>query len=315
MDELQRQDSARWIDPLFGAQISCHEITWSNSRGADSIQTGGGLYFHTLPPGGTYPHTHDFAEILLVTGGGLLHRVNGERQLLAAGHLAFIRPDDTHCFAPDGKHGKCELTLLDFQLELFLTLSRYLEDDSFLKQFTEPVLPPTFKLNETDAAALGDRMIRLNSENINLNLRKVKLKILLAELFAKYFIDESTRLTEAQVPDWVEQLCVEMRKVENFSVGIKRMQKLACRTPEHLCKSFRRYLGKTPTAFVNDLRMSHAARQLADTGTDIVEIAASLHFKSLSRFYLLFRERYGLTPVQYRKRHAAGSHLPRRGRE
>jgi AraC family cel operon transcriptional repressor len=87
------------------------------------------------------------------------------------------------------------------------------------------------------------------------------------------------------------------------------MQKLACRTPGHLCKSFRKYLGKTPTDFVNELRINHAAKLLSDSQQDILEIADAMNFQSLSRFYCLFRRQYGVSPGAYRRLHAGEKRL------
>ena len=78
------------------------------------------------------------------------------------------------------------------------------------------------------------------------------------------------------------------------------MQKLACCTPEHLCKSFRRYLDKSPTEFINELRINYAARLLADSNEEIGAISYDLNFQSLSRFYHLFKKYYGISPARYR---------------
>src|SRR5574344_2509584 len=215
-----------------------------------------------------------------------------------------MRPDDVHSFLPDGQFDKAEIVLLDFDLELFLSLSIYLENDVFLQQLTAPVLPPLFRLDPGATGTLYARLLKLNSPAISPPLRKIKLKILLGELYSRFFIDEANLLSESQVPDWLENLCTEMRREENFKGGVARMQKLACRTPGHLCKCFQRYLGKTPTDFVHELRLNHAARLLADSNRDIADIAEELRFQSLSRFYHLFHAVYGVTPAAYRRQHA-----------
>lgn len=288
----------------MNARITCHEINWTTDRKFESMQTGGDLYFHRIPRICTMPHSHDFAEILLVTEGAVTHLVNGERQRLTAGNICFLRPDDLHGFAPDPEFKQVEIVMIDFSLDMFLSLSVYFENDAFLQQLTAPVLPPNFKMDAPACNALYARLLKLNSPGISPLLRKIKLKILLGELYSRFFIDEINLLSESQVPDWLETLCTEMRKVENFSIGLDRMQKLACRIPGHLCKSFRKYLGKTPADFINELRINHAARLLNDSHEDIVMIADRLRFQSLSRFYHLFKEYYGMSPAAYRKLHA-----------
>lgn len=301
MKEILRQKCEGWLDPVTYARVTCHEISWIKTGEFHSMQAGGDLYFHRVPDCGTALHCHDFSEIILINTGGLIHKVNGERQKLTAGDLVFMRPDDVHAFLPDGQFDKAEIVLLDFDLELFLSLSVYLENDTFLQQLTAPVLPPSFKLDPTTGSALYARLLKLNSPSTSPQLRKIKLKILLGELYSRFFIDEVNLLSEARVPDWLENLCAAMRQESNFTGGVERMRKLACRTPGHLCKSFQKYLGKTPTEFVNELRLNHAARLLSDSQKEIVAIADELNFQSLSRFYSLFKRYFGLTPAAYRK--------------
>lgn len=302
--EKARQKSDGWLDPLLKARITCHEITWWPKKEFEFMHTAGDLYFHKIPLKGTLAHRHDFSEIIFINSGSVIHRVNGERQVLSSGNLVFLRPDDEHCFLPDGQSEMVEIIMVDFSLDLFLSMSIYFENDFFLQQLTASVLPPLFKLKPDWANELYTKFLKLNSPTLSPQFRKIKVKMMLADLFSRFFINDMNLLTESQVPKWLETLCIQMRKVENFSLGIERMQQLAFRSPGHLCKSFQKYLGKTPTEYVNDLRINHASRLLVDTREEIIDIAESLNFQSLSRFYYLFKKSYGMSPAAYRKLHS-----------
>ncbi len=298
-----RQLSENWLNPVSHSRITCHNITWVKSSDFHCIQTASDLYFDQIPVSGTMPHAHDFLEMLLVSTGGLLHAVNGERQHLTAGDVCFLRPDDVHHFAPDGTFEQVEVVMLDYGLELSLALSAYLGDDEFLHRMTASVLPACFKLDPAATTSLYERLIKLNTPANTARLRGIKVKILLGELYARFFVDDSSLLMESRVPRWLETLCAAMRKPENFLGGVRRMQHLSRRTPGHLCKVFRQNLHKTPTEFINELRINHAAWMLADTDEEIVAIADELNFQSLSRFYHLFRQTYGVSPAAYRRLH------------
>ena len=304
-----KQNSENWLNPISRSRITCHEIKWVASGEFNSLQVGGDLYFHTVPRTGTMLHAHDFLEIIFINSGGVTHRVNAERQHLTAGDLCFLRPDDVHGFAPDDECGEVEIVMIDFDLELALSLSEYLGNDVFLQQMTAPVLPACFTLDPAATTSLYTRLLKLNSPTSSAQARSIKQKVLIAELYTKFFVDEVNLLSESQVPEWFESLCTAMRKKENFVVGIERLQALAGRTPGHICKAFQKYLRKTPTAFINELRINHAAWLLADTNTDIFEIAQELNFQSLSRFYALFRATYGTPPAAYRRLHMANREL------
>ena len=307
-----KQLGENWLDPTSRARITCHEITWCDGDAFNYMQAGGGLYFHNIPRSGTMPHSHEFIEVLLVSGGGLLHRVNGDTLPLETGDICFLRPDDTHSYAPDGEHGKTEILMLDFDTELPRALARYFGDDAVLRRMNTPALPPVFKMDAAALSSLYYKLLRLNSPgSVAANSGEgapsinVKMKTLVCELFAKFFAEDIAPPDGAlRIPRWLEVLCAQMSAKENFAAGFPRLCKLAYRTPGHICKAFRKYLHKSPTEFINELRLNHAAWQLADTNTDILEIAQDLNFQSLSRFYALFRKKYGVPPAAYRRMHS-----------
>ena len=296
-----------FIDPAVGAEVSFHAIAWNAGRKQTSIPTGGNLHYHSFPSGGTVEHTHEFGEVILVLTGSIVHRVNGERQLLEANRIVFVRPSDRHGFLPPPDGGSCELLLLSFHLEFFVTISRYLENDEFLHRYTESVLPAVFRLPERQMNEWSLELLALPTHGMRPAERKIRFKVLLVNLFTRFFL--TLEPAAEQLPVWLAALCEKMRRPENFLPGLKRMQKLSGYTPEHLCKVCRRYLGQSPTAFVNELRIDYAARQLADTDRPIAEIAFELHIQSLSRFYHLFRQQYGCTPAAYRSRARAARRL------
>ena len=41
-------------------------------------------------------HRHDFYEMMYVTDGEAIHEINGREEMMMAGDLFFIRPDDAH---------------------------------------------------------------------------------------------------------------------------------------------------------------------------------------------------------------------------
>ena len=306
-----RQISENWLNPACRARVTCHEISWSDGEEFNFMQAGGGLYFHNIPRSGTMPHAHDFAEVLLVSNGGLRHRVNIETAdgdvhpplFLQAGDICFLRADDSHSFAPDDIHAKVEILMFDFDAAFLKSLGGYFGDDSFLRRLNGPEFPPVFRLDAAALSSLYNKLLRFNSPSARGTA--IKTKALICDLFAKFFAEDPAPPEGVErIPRWLETLCAAMGAKENFTEGLPRLCALAYRSPGHVCKAFRKHLGKSPTEFVNELRLNHAAWQLADTNTDILEIANDLNFQSLSRFYALFRKKYGVAPAAYRRMHS-----------
>lgn len=62
----------------------------------------------------------------------------------------------------------------------------------------------------------------------------------------------------------------------------------------------------TPHRFVLELKLQAAARMLGDGADSIESIARQLNFRQSNYFCGVFRRRYGLTPLQYRRQHFGG---------
>lgn len=283
-----------------GANITFHRLAWDIGRKSISLNAGSDLRFHTLVSDATALHTHEFAEFFLIISGKIKHLVNSECQELHTGTLVFIRPTDIHGFEQlDGS--ACELVTVAFKLEFLRDFSTYLGNDYFLRKYTGPVLSPVFKLSLSETNELATQLIRMNALQSTMHdLARLKIKIMIVEIFTRFFLETELSGYNSEGPEWFERLNVEMVKHENLCGGLEIMKQLAPCTQEHLCKCFRKYLDKTPTEFINEQRIKRAAKQIVETDEKILAVAMDLGYKSLSRFYSMFKKFYGISPAKYR---------------
>ena len=73
------------------------------------------------------------------------------------------------------------------------------------------------------------------------------------------------------------------------------------KTKQYLCSVMKKYAGTTPTAYINDLRLGYIASMLESSKTPISELCFEAGFYSESYFEKLFKEKYKITPGEYRK--------------
>jgi AraC-like DNA-binding protein len=73
---------------------------------------------------------------------------------------------------------------------------------------------------------------------------------------------------------------------------------------ERLSRLFHETLGITFSDYLNEVRLGEARQQLARQTNKITDIAYASGFQSLSQFNRRFRAAEGMSPSQYRKRHA-----------
>lgn len=70
----------------------------------------------------------------------------------------------------------------------------------------------------------------------------------------------------------------------------------------YFCGLFKRETGKTMVQYVNDLKLAYSKNLLRSTDLSITEICYNCGYNSFSNYIHKFRERYGETPLQCRKK-------------
>ena len=246
-------------------------------------------------------HTHDFYELFLVPQGSAVHVVNGQTQLLTEGSLVLIRPADEHKYE-FLNNSDFEIINIGIPLPVFLRLCQYLDVDRSL--FDEPAVSP---LRVLSGGVLRDAQKKL-LENQSIPDPEVSYRHMLSVF--PYLVGLFLAMPEEtnRLPSWLAALLDQMDRPEHFIPGLPHMLDLANLSQEHLTRSFRRYLGVTPTAFINAKRLGYAAELLLNQDLPVIEVGAQCGFNSQSHFYRLFTLRYGCPPKAFRA--AFGEALP-----
>lgn len=250
----------------------------------------------------TVPHYHDFYELFIITKGSVVHKINGRKELLTEGTLVFIRPEDRHYYEKSESE-VCELVNLAFPERAISGLFSYLGEGFMPERLLKAESPPYVLLTGSEKNFVLEKLEQLNIlPRKNKEEIKTKLRILLLEIFTRYFPLESLE-KKSSIPDWLSSLCTMMQEKENFSRGLPVLQELSQRSSEHLCRVFKKYFSITPTEFINDLRLNYAANVLSSTDLEIIDISSRAGFENLSHFYHLFKEKYNVSPGEFRKLH------------
>lgn len=250
----------------------------------------------------TAPHSHDFFEIFLITKGKALHKINGKEEILEEGTLVFIRPKDKHYYEklPDNI---CELINVAFPAKTIKQLFNYFGEGFESERLLNADHPPTLILPQLEREIIISRFERLNTYSRKRKGKiKTELRLLLAEIFSRYFTGEIEKEKE-DIPGWIIKLRTEMEKKENFTAGINRMYELSERSPEHLSRSLKKFYNETPTEFINKLRLNYSSNLLVNSDEDIASIALDAGFENLSHFYHLFKKYFSVSPKEFRLKH------------
>lgn len=70
---------------------------------------------------------------------------------------------------------------------------------------------------------------------------------------------------------------------------------------QYFCRFFKKYIGKTPVAYINEYRIGRAIILLQDTQRPVMDICLDCGFHNLGNFLKEFQKKNRKTPLQYRK--------------
>ncbi|MDQ6418402.1 AraC family transcriptional regulator [Paenibacillus sp. LHD-117] len=250
----------------------------------------------------TYPlHGHDYYEIFIVTAGKCTHSINGEAQYLEKGAMAFIRPDDKHCYDfYDGED--CRFINVNFYREVVESAFDYVGHSAFAQSLKSPKLSPYVMLSIEDMEVMIGKSAQIQLyTTTDKQKARMMARSFLTDALAHFFLRYRNE-NKKPMPQWLDLLLAQLQKKENFTAGLDRMNALADRSGGHLNRVFKQYLRMTPTAYINRLRLAYAKNLLLTTSMSIMDIAYEAGYENLSHFYHLFKQHYGIAPGKIRSR-------------
>lgn len=242
-------------------------------------------------------HNHDYFELMLVEQGRAHHWINGVEEVLEEGHLVFLRPTDSHALQAQTGPGARILNVMFRQGSAGHLVDRYRDELAGRFFWQSGPLPVTLMLRGPQLERAVNALLTLQTSHRSLaRIEHFLLSVTTHVLDAAEVIDD-------RAPAWLLAACRAVREPRVFRRGAQGFQEASGRSKEHVCRQTRRYLGLSPTQYVNRIRIQQAAMLLAGTDTPLAELAADCGFENLSYFHKLFKQQYGATPHSYRARH------------
>lgn len=244
----------------------------------------------------TYLHDHDFFEIFFVTKGCITHHADNEETTLNTKSACLVYPHTQHCFSKTSC-SEAVFTNLAITPSQFFTTFKYLTDAT---PHPKEKAKTIHHLPEHIWAWLCAKTAQQQSTSPTKKHGRLQLKSILAELLTCFLINTSSKTLPA-APFWLQNAVSLMREKENYTQGMERFVKLSGKTHEHLSRELKKHYHTTPSHFINQLRISQAARLLQSSDKPVLDIIYEMGFMNVSFFNRLFKERFGIPPRQYRK--------------
>lgn len=248
-------------------------------------------------------HWHPEIEILYGISGELAVTVEEEKQILRAGDILFINPEELHSYSTDSAEVQYHAAV--FQASLFQFQGQHF----FEQEFTIPIVNRTLKfprmIRKQDVLyeQIGPIVVRMFEEHIDSD------KMIFADLTMLFCI---LMETGAMVQEENEAACKKSEDIkycilymeENAAekITLAQLADLIHMNPNYFCSYFKKHTGVTPFIQLNSIRIKRAAQLLRQSEKSVAEIAELCGFESANYFIRKFKEAKGCTPAAYRKK-------------
>ena len=256
-----------------------------------------------------YLHTHDYVELNYVVSGSCKFHFEDEVRPLTEGELCIISPGSLHDIEiTDDSAVYCiMLKKSTFATTFFALLSRDDVLSLFFRTMFQDKQGPNYMLFSTESRDVT-RMILQNAftecykGDVYANSCCINWINL---LFAFLLRDDSITIKFHDYPMGAEFSSVLHYIRNNFrTITLSELADHFHYSKPHLCTLIKQSTGVSFTELVKRLRMTRAEEYLVNTDMSIGSIATSLGYSSTDHFSRVFRQTYGVSPVEYRKKNA-----------
>ena len=103
---------------------------------------------------------------------------------------------------------------------------------------------------------------------------------------------------------YVKRACTYIHNNYYLPLTVENIAERLSINPNYLIRLFKSEIDTTPTQYILETRLVRARYQLLQTDASVQEVAQSTGFANTSYFIKRFKERFGTSPLKYRKENA-----------
>lgn len=252
------------------------------------------------------PHTHDFVEFVYVSHGSCIHTVDGREYPARKGDLLFINYNSTHSVRSETGVSYVDIYLkpafIDESLRGAETAFALLSLPDF-SAFESTVSERNclIHFNSDERQRIEDLMLWAAEEMKGQNEGKSLMlssfmNLFLTVVFRKMALPmNGTRKLDESLLSYIRDHCGDR-------LTLSALSKQCGYCNEYFSRLFKRYTGVTFSAYLTRCRLERSMDMLTDSDKSVDEIIESCGFTDRTRFFQLFTDHTGTTPMKYRKK-------------
>ena len=240
-------------------------------------------------------HSHAFFEFTICLNGEYRNYINGECYTIERGRIILLRPMDEHYFEADTPHVSRDIYVTtDVMKDLCDTIS-----PTLFEQLINQPLAIDFSIPDFEMQMLESKMSYLNvcdgKTDLQLKARHRNVIMSLLDLWI------SNIKETADTPQWLSLLVSRLNTESFINKNIEEIIASTNYSHGYVCREFKRFMGKTLQDYLAETRFSYAISLLSNNETSVAQVAEKMGYTATSNFIIAFKNKYGITPAQWRK--------------
>ncbi len=255
-----------------------------------------------------YPkHSHNYIEMSYVYGGSMTHIIDGKEVEVNEGEIILLNRDIEHEILKTGEND----IIFNFIInpEFFNYISALADKNMIFDFILETIYSHRLSGQFLLFHCQGNQEIRSYIEKIITHVYEieytspVKLKLLVG-LLLMTLMDYPDLIESHENESYDRILCTSVLNYIHQNYKTASLQEISERLhqPDYrISKLMKENTGFTFKQHLLNVKMEVAVNLLENTGTAIYDIAEKIGYENLTHFYKLFKNKYHLTPRQYRE--------------
>lgn len=255
------------------------------------------LFTHTLTNMSTIFHYHPFYEFVYVEEGTVINLVEDREYVLNAGEMSLVVPGENHKIIAENC---CVRRDICISAEIFESLCSLLLPDALCEKSR---IFENAKKFSPSRSAIGIFLDKLDHYSVKLDKTDDESRLLAYSLLTEVFcelVPKENIASASTVPPWVKTILLRFDNTKTVQAGLSAITEGINYSHIYINRVFKQYTGVNLRTFLNETRLKLAAMYINTSDYSAIEISEILGFSSPSFFYKQFKNKYGVTPIEYR---------------
>lgn len=248
-------------------------------------------------------HYHPEIELVYINGGSGKRQVGSHISYYNDGDLILIGSNLPHCGFTDEDTGNKTETVIqmkpDFLGSTFFEISEMTNIKNLFSQAKQGICF-TGKTKQLIGKRIEELEHQTQLERL-LNMLSILNELESSKDFVVLNADGHSMEMQMQDNDRMNVVYNYVKDHFQENISLEEISELVCMTVPSFCRYFKKITNKTFTKFVNDYRLVHACKLLAEKQISIIQVCDESGFNNFGHFNKSFKTFTGKSASLYRK--------------